>query len=149
MAAGTTLEGGGVGWGACARWVRRCGGTSRRTGLQGARYAHSNEHKVAARGDCEATGQIELCVGADAVVLKAPAAAGEGGGRSGGALAQFSQAATPVEVGLCDEREARGPVASRLCTIGSPLPSLWPWATGISIQRFTTMYDAFGHKVRI
>ena len=55
--------------------------TTRR--VQGPR-THSNERKGAARVDCDATGLIKLCVGADVVVLEAlHAAAGDGGGRSG------------------------------------------------------------------
>ena len=123
VAAGSTLRG------------RRCGtvgrvcvagapllGKATTRGVQGARHARQR----AARVDCDAMGIVELCAGADVVVLEARyaparcAAAGEGGGRSGGAHAQFSQAATPVEIGLRDEREARGPVASGLCTIGPP-----------------------------
>ena len=103
---------------------RGCGVRARRArgAGQGARHARQR----AARVDCDAMGIVELCAGADVVVLEARyaparcAAAGEGGGRSGGAHAQFSQAATPVEIGLRDEREARGPVASGLCTIGPP-----------------------------
>ena len=46
---------------------------------------HANERKGAARVDCDASGAVELCVGADVGVLEAPyAAAGEGGGRPGG-----------------------------------------------------------------
>ena len=121
----------------------------RDAGGTGGLWTHRDEREGAARVDRDFRGGFELCLGADVIVLEAPcAAAGEGGGRSGGARAQFSQAATPVEIGLRDQREARDPVASGLCTIGSPLPSLWPWATGISIQQCTTMHDAFGHKVR-
>ena len=46
---------------------------------------HGDERKGAARVDCDASGAVELCVGADVGVLEAPyAAAGEGGGRPGG-----------------------------------------------------------------
>ena len=74
------------------------------------------------------------------------ASAGEGGGRPGGSHAQFPQAASLVEVGLRDEREARGPVARGLCTIGSsPSESMTVGYTG----EHTAMYAAFGHKVRV
>ena len=104
-------------------------------GVQGGPGTHSNERKGAVRGDCDAKGVPELCAGADVVVVEASnAAAGEGGGRSGGAHAQFSQTATPVEVGLRDEREACDPIVhSGLCTIGPPrLQSSWPWAQGLA-----------------
>ena len=72
-------------WGVCARRVRRCGGKGHDARGAGGAGTHSNERKGAARGDCDAMGGSELCVGAVVVVFEAPyAAAGEGGGRPGG-----------------------------------------------------------------
>ena len=54
-------------------------------GMQRGAGTHANEREGASRGDCDTKGRVELCVGADDVVLKAlHAAAGEGGGRPGG-----------------------------------------------------------------
>ena len=62
-----------------------CAAAGEGHGATGAGGTHSNEHEGAVRGDCDAIGVFELGVGADVVVLEARyAAAGEGGGRSGG-----------------------------------------------------------------
>ena len=72
-------------WGVCARRVHRCGGEGHAARGAGGAGTHDNERKGAAWVDCDASGAVELCVGAVVVVLDALcAAAGEGGGRPGG-----------------------------------------------------------------
>ena len=80
-----TLEGGGAGlWGVCGGGCAPLRGRPRRAAGAGGAGTHSNERKGAVRGDCDAAGVVESCVGADVVVVEASnAAAGEGGGRSG------------------------------------------------------------------
>ena len=105
---------------------------------------HRNKRKRAVRVDCDASGLAELCVGAVVAVVEAipiiatRAAAGERGGRPGGVHAQFSQVATPEEVGLREERGSAWSGARGLCTIGCPPPeSMTVGYTG----EHTAMYD--------
>ena len=69
----------------CKRRVRApLRGKAATRGCRGA-GTHSNERKGAARGDFDVSGAVELCLGADVVVLEASnAATSEGGGRPGG-----------------------------------------------------------------
>ena len=61
------------------------GGEGRDARGAGGTDTHSNERKGAARVDCDTSWAVELCVGADGVVVEPiNAAAGEGGGRPGG-----------------------------------------------------------------
>ena len=71
--------------GVCARRVHRCGGEGHDARGAGGADTHANERKGAARVDCDTAWAVELCFGADGVVVEALyAAAGEGGGRPGG-----------------------------------------------------------------
>ena len=141
-----TLKGGGEGlWasGACVRG--RCaavGGRPRHAGCRGP-GAHSNEREGAIRSDCDASGVVELCAGADVVVVDASdAAAGEGGGRSGADVDTADAVVGSVTVLRCighkhtlSEEQSRrqgawrrappegrqsGPVG-RVCETGAPL----------------------------
>ena len=138
VAAGTTPWRATGGPGACVR-----GGRApllvrpRRVGCRGA-GTHSNERKGAARVDCDVMGLVELCEGANVVVVEASITiAGEGGGRSGGAFAQFPRATTPttVEVGLRDEREARNSVLRGSCTIYSDVRHVWHMRVSLDQKR--------------
>ena len=91
------LEGGVAGlWAVCAWRVRRCWGRPRRAyrGLG----THANEREGSARVNYDFPGSVELCVGADVVVLEAlHAAAGKSGGRTGADVDTAAHAALSDE----------------------------------------------------